>query len=452
MNALTEAVSALQDLRVLVIGLGKTGHSVCSFLSAHAVAFDAVDECASAPLAADVAGLPLVGEIHAAINAKLLCTYDLLIVSPGVPLATPAIKAASDSGAEIIGDIELFTRCVTQPIIAVTGSNGKSTVVAWLDAVLQHTSFNAVLCGNIGEPALTMIDAAADLYILELSSFQLETTHSLAALSATVLNISADHMDRYNSLDTYAAAKRRIYNACSFCVVNAEDTRTQPYALYRNFGTLLQFTDAAPEGDAYGVQHVDGVAWLASSDQRVIERDRLPLPGPHNVLNALAVLALLHPLDVPVEQLAAGLLAFQGLPHRTELVAEYKGVRWYNDSKGTNVDASSRAVAAMDGPVILILGGMGKAADFTLLRGVVQAHVRELILIGRDAPLIAEALACAANQRHATDMADAVQQSAALARRGDVVLLSPACSSFDMFDNFEHRGEVFTRAAQKVAA
>lgn len=452
MTRLDTLIAELKSRRLLVVGLGKTGHSVCLFLSEHGVAFDAVDDRPEPPLAAEVAALPLTGTVLDSFSMEQFSTYDVLIVSPGVALTTPAIQAAIDAGVEVVGDVELFTRAAEAPIIAVTGSNGKSTVVAWLDAVLTKTKLNSVLCGNIGEPVLSALNSAADLYVLELSSFQLEATQSLHTLSATVLNISEDHMDRYTSLEEYASVKRKIYHGCETCVINLQDRRTWANSEDRAVADIIGFGEDAPATGEFGLQEHRGASWLANSKGPILPVAELPVPGLHNALNALAVLALLQPLALPSSDLIKGLKSFTGLPHRTELVSECNGVRWYNDSKGTNVDACAKAIAAMDGPVILIMGGLGKDADFAPLRALVAERVKALVLIGRDAGLIKQTLDGVVDAHDATDMHDAVSRCAALATTGDAVLLSPGCASFDMFDSFEQRGDVFTQAAQQVAA
>lgn len=445
-------ISDLAGLRLLVVGLGKTGCSVCRFLHEQRLAFDAVDNRDNPPLLIEAKRWIGDGRVYQSFSAELFSQYDVLIVSPGIAISTPSIQSAIDSGVEVIGDVELFARAVAAPVIAVTGSNGKSTVVAWLDSVLKETSLHAVLCGNIGEPVLSSLDDSADVYIVELSSFQLETTFSLKPLSATVLNVSEDHMDRYDNLEHYAAVKRKIYRYSENLVINAEDAHTWPLEDPGALTGVIRFGAERPVGSGLGLRQHEGASWLATVDSIIIAEQDLPLPGLHNVLNALAVIALLRPLGLTQQEITNGLKAFTGLPHRTQLVREIAGVRWYNDSKGTNVDACEKAIGAMAGPVILIMGGQGKDADFSSLRGIVKQHVKTLILMGQDAAIIAAALRDIVEPLDATDMSDAVTQAARRAEPGDVVLLSPACASFDMFDSFEHRGDAFIQAVQQVAA
>ncbi len=445
----------IKNKRVLVVGLGVTGESVVRFLHSNGVSFDVVDE-KSTPSASLLQQLRQ-SDVHTQLNAELCCAYDLLIISPGVPRSLPALQAAIEKDIDIIGDIELFASAVGQtPIIAVTGSNGKSTVVSWIAHVLEACDIPVKLCGNIGTPALDSIDAQAKIYVLELSSYQLESTQSLGATSAAVLNVSDDHMDRYDSIEHYAAVKRTVYKGCQHAVYNQDDNRT-----WVQSSAVQAGCDVAPHCADFSLltnkanYHLGDAAndgWLCWSDEPVIPRSELQLPGDHNVANALAVIALLEPFNINRQALRAALGNFNGLEHRTEFVLEHNGVRWYNDSKGTNIDACKKAVTAMQAPVILIAGGIGKGADFAALQGVVEQHVKALVLIGVDAELMHKALSGSTTTFTEASLRDAVQRCVALANEGDVVLLSPACSSFDMFDNFEQRGDKFKQAVREIAA
>ncbi|MBX2824298.1 MAG: UDP-N-acetylmuramoyl-L-alanine--D-glutamate ligase, partial [Gammaproteobacteria bacterium] len=286
MNGLDALINELREQRLLVVGLGKTGHSVCEFLSGHQIAFDAADDRELSELGQKVTRMPQFGQLHTEFSADGFKDYDLLIVSPGVPLSLPAIQAAATAGASVIGDVELFTRAAEAPVIAVTGSNGKSTVVAWVDAVLSKTPMHAVLCGNIGEPVLSSLDADADLYVLELSSFQLESTRSLHTLSATVLNVSEDHMDRYDSLEHYAATKRKIYHGCETCVINLDDSRTWVGDEDGAVAEIIGFGTKPPEAGQFGLSQHEGSDWLAAGNKPLMPVAELPLPGRHNALNA----------------------------------------------------------------------------------------------------------------------------------------------------------------------
>ena len=436
----------IKNRRVLVVGLGVTGESVVRFLHAQQVKFDVVDEKfkpgdALQSYLAD-------STVYTNLDAQLCNRYDVLVISPGVPRSLQALQNAAAAGVEIIGDIELFTQAIGDtPVIAVTGSNGKSTVVSWIAHVLNHCGKRVKLCGNIGTPALDSIDANAELYVLELSSYQLESTKTLKAISATVLNISDDHMDRYASIEHYAQVKRRVYQGCPHSVVNLDDRRT--WVKQSNSTAFSLFNI---DGAEYHILKAANDAWLCHGEKKLLLRSQLQTPGDHNVANALAVLALLQPINLDLNQMIVGLVAFNGLEHRTEFVLERQGVRWYNDSKGTNIDACKKAITAMSGPVVLIAGGISKGADFSVLREVVEQHVKALLLIGKDATLIRDALNGATKIFMATGLNEVVRLADELADSGDVVLLSPACSSFDMFDNFEQRGLLFKEAVESIAA
>ncbi len=451
-------IEELKNKRVLVVGLGVTGSSVVRFLHSRQIAFDVVDEHSrpSAQLRDCLMGV----QIHEVLDGELCSAFDVLVLSPGVPRSLPAIRSALDKGVTVIGDIELFADAIGDtPVIAVTGSNGKSTVVSWVAHVLETCGKRAKLCGNIGTPALDSISDNAELYVLELSSYQLESTSSLFAMSATVLNVSDDHMDRYDSLEHYAAVKRRIYQASSHNVVNRDDKRTwicqdsdvnpTDVSEFRVTGFSLDESTSSE----YYLSASANEAWLCHGDERLLERKLLRKnPGDHNIANALAVLALLEPLALKTNELIEGLISFRGLEHRTEFVLECNGVRWYNDSKGTNIDACRKAIEAMNAPVVLIAGGLGKGADFTALRDVVTSHVKALVLIGEATDMISAALDGTTIIHKASGLDDAVKRCTDLASPGDVVLLSPACSSFDMFENFEQRGKQFKTAVETLAA
>jgi len=444
----------LKDRRVLIVGCGVTGASVARFLYARDVPFDLVDE--GVVPAQELAEELAQSAVFSVIDAALLKQYDVLVLSPGIARAHTAVSAAIKHGVLVIGDLELFAQVVTAPVIAVTGSNGKSTVVAWLSSVASAVGVHAVPCGNIGVPALDALDESVELYVLELSSYQLESTKSLQPLCATVLNISDDHMDRYASIEDYASVKRSIYQRAAWCVLNSDDSRTWPPASNDEIvpqGCFSLTSDCHAENMTCWHRTDSGsVVSLCRDSQPLIDQTALRLPGNHNIANALAVLALLEPLNLAPDAVLAALLKWNGLAHRTEYIAEYEGVRWYNDSKGTNVDACINAVLAMPGPVVLIAGGIGKGADFSPLCDVIRAHVHTLVLIGRDAALLADVLEGCAEIVHADTLQHAVSVAAERARVGDVVLLSPACSSFDMFKNFIDRGEQFTAAVKARCA
>lgn len=439
----------LQDKRVLIVGYGVTGASVARFLASRDIGFDVADECDEDT--AQTLAVSLGCQVHTRFELSLFSDYSLLVLSPGVPRAHSAVAAALEAGIEVIGDIELFAGVVEVPVIAVTGSNGKSSVVTWVAQVLQSAGIKALACGNIGQPALDSLNESADVIILELSSYQLESTRSLKPLVATVLNISDDHLDRYTDIEHYAAVKRSIYQGAGHCVANLDDERTWPDVDTAGCDYFTLATDDANKA-RWHRSLKEGVLWLCDEHYALLPQSELSVPGDHNAANALAVLALIEALAIPFTALQEGLTSFSGLPHRTEFLGEHAGVRWYNDSKGTNVDACIKAIRAMPGPVVLIAGGISKDADFTPMRRVLEEQVRVMVLIGRDRDVMAKQLADSTTILKADSLRDAVALCRQQAQSGDAVLLSPACSSFDMFRNFEDRGMQFAAAVEEVLA
>ena len=425
----------LINKRILVVGLGLTGLSVARYLSREGIVFELADEKTTRE-ALNEENLSV--ELHSNFTADLFCTFDIIVLSPGIPRAHPSIVAALAAGADVIGDIELFADAVQKPVIAVTGSNGKSTVVAWLADALNACGIKALACGNIGKPALDSLMEEADVRIVELSSYQLESTRSLRPLSAAVLNVSDDHLDRYDDIEHYAAVKRSVYENATNCVANKDDARTWPAEAQCSSCTLFSLEPSANDS-----------SYLQRS---ILGEEFTLMPGEHNVANALALVALAAPLGVAVDTLIASLTRFMGLEHRSQFVAERNEIRWYNDSKGTNVDACEKAIRAMPGPVVLIAGGLSKGADFTPLRAAVTQHVKLLVLIGQDRQIIADQLFGCATIKMVDTLKQAVDIANQHALSGDAVLLSPACASFDMFKNFEDRGEQFIASVNEVIA
>jgi len=434
--------------KTLVVGLGTTGLSVLRFLRARGETVAVTDSRATPPGMAEMR--EAYADVPAALggfDADFFAAADRLVVSPGVPLDEPLVRQAEARGAEIIGDIELFARAARAPVVAITGSNGKSTVTTLLGEMAADAGHRVLVGGNIGRPALDLLDQAVpDFYLLELSSFQLDTTYSLDAAAAVVLNVSADHMDRYGSLGRYAASKQRVYRGHGLMLVNRDDPAV--VAMQAPGRRSVGFGLGRPLGDDYGILEQAGERWLARGKQRLLAYRELAMAGAHNQANALAALALGEAMGLPMASMLDTLRRFDGLRHRTQRVAEIAGVRWYNDSKGTNVGATLAAIEGLAGPLVLIAGGQGKGADFTPLRPALAAKGRGVVLMGEAADAIAAALDGALPLRRARDMADAVAQAAELAEVGDTVLLSPACASFDMFDGFAARGEAFIRAVR----
>lgn len=437
--------------KVLVVGLGKTGLSCARYLAARGVEVAVVDSREQPPALETLRQeLPDVAVFTGGFEERVFAYAEQLVVSPGISLREPALAHAIERGVPVLGDIELFARAAQAPVIAITGSNGKSTVTSLVGEMARAAGFDVRVGGNLGTPALELLrESEPDLYVLELSSFQLETTASLQPAAAVVLNVSADHMDRYASLDEYAQAKRRIYLGARHLVLNRDDGLVRAMAVPDR--ACIWFGLEAPRSaQEYGLDCDADACWLARGEQRLLPEAALRIRGRHNVANALAALALAEAAGIDGGQALQVLREFPGLAHRAQWVAEQGGVSWFNDSKGTNVGATLAAVSGMPGKVVLIAGGDGKGADFSPLRAVLAEKGRAAVLIGRDAPRLEQALQGALPLVRAEDMDDAVRQAARLARPGDTVLLSPACASFDMFRNYEHRGDVFMEAVRRL--
>ena len=434
-----------QGKKVVIIGLGLTGLSCVDFFMARGVTPRVMDTRVSPP---GLDKLPASVERYVGgINSDWLLASDLIIASPGIALAHPALSEAADAGIEIIGDIELFCREAQAPIVAITGSNGKSTVTTLVGEMARAAGWQVGVGGNIGLPALTLLKSPAQLYVLELSSFQLETTHSLKAAAATILNLTEDHMDRYPlGMQQYRAAKLRIYENASVCIVNADDGMTMPVRGVDqrcvSFGINL--------GD-YHLNQQQGSTWLRVKGEKVLNTDEMTLVGQHNYTNALAALALADAVNIPRASSLKALTTFTGLAHRFQLVHEAHGVRWINDSKATNVGSTEAALNGLqvDGTLHLLLGGDGKSADFSPLARYLQGDNVKLFCFGRDGDALA-ALRPEIATRTET-MQQAMTQIAAQVKAGDMVLLSPACASLDQFRNFEQRGDQFAQLAKELS-
>ncbi len=452
MGAVAQVQQAQNKPKVLVVGLGKTGLSCARYLSAHGYELAVTDSRDQPPgLETLRTELPDVALFLGGFEERVFDLAEELVVSPGVSVKHPLIERAQARGVPVIGDIELFARAATAPVIAITGSNGKSTVTSLVGAMAREAGRDVRIGGNLGTPALDLLrDNEPDCYVLELSSFQLETTYSLNAAAAAVLNVSADHLDRYADVAAYAEAKRRVLHGDGVMVLNADEPVVA--AMAEAGRRCVYFTLGEPEGDNYGLRHRDGQTWLCRGAQELIEADDLLLRGSHNLANALAALALGEAAGFEMEAMLVALRGFPGLAHRTQWVANANGIDWYDDSKGTNVGATIAAVQGMSGPVVLIAGGDGKGQDFSPLQPVLAQKARAVVLIGRDAPLIEQALGGSVPVEHAKDMEAAVEAAQRLAQPGDSVLLSPACASFDMFSGYEERGRVFAEAVRRVLA
>jgi UDP-N-acetylmuramoylalanine--D-glutamate ligase len=439
-------------LRAVVVGLGRTGLSVARFLLAQGARVAVTDSRSAPPELAALQALAADVVIRTGgFDAALLEQADLVVVSPGVPPSGPFFEAARERGLSIVGDIELFARAARAPVIGITGTNGKSTVTSLLAQMAARSGMQVRAGGNLGPPALDLLAAGVKLYILELSSFQLETTTSLALAAAAVLNVSPDHLDRYASVQAYAAAKARIYARCDVAVINLDDPLVA--AMVGPGQRQLSFSLRSDVGADYALmRRTQGDWWLTRRAEPLLACADLRLSGLHNAANALAALALAEALGLPRAACLAAMRDFPGLPHRTQWVAEIGGVRYINDSKGTNVGATLAAVSGMPGPLIVIAGGDGKGQDFVPLRAAFAGKVRAVVLIGRDASALATALQGVSELHHAADLDAAVLKAMRLARSGDSVLLSPACSSLDMFRDYAQRGQAFADAVQRRSA
>ncbi|MGD2117485.1 MAG: UDP-N-acetylmuramoyl-L-alanine--D-glutamate ligase [Chromatiales bacterium] len=440
--------------KILIVGLGKTGMSVVRFLSAQGASSLAVTDTRDLPSVLDELkqNYPDVARFLGGFDEQAFAAAEQIIVSPGVSLQTPEIQQALQRGVSVVGDIELFAQYAQAPVVAITGSNGKSTVTTLVGEMAQAANIKVAVGGNIGIPALELLDDAVQLYVLELSSFQLETLYSLQPVAATVLNVSEDHMDRYDSLVQYAAVKAQIFRQAKVAVVNLDDELVSGMPVA---GASIGFTLSAPAADnVYGVCREQGRGWICKGREKICPVADLRLAGSHNLANALAALALGEASGLPLTAMLTALQQFGGLPHRTQFIAEIGGVSWYNDSKATNVGASIAALRGFagegTGKTVIILGGECKDADFTELTPAVRQYCRAVVLIGRDADLIAEILPEEVPSYRATNLDAAVDVARQAALAGDRVLLSPACASFDMFNNFEHRGEQFVAAVRRL--
>jgi UDP-N-acetylmuramoylalanine--D-glutamate ligase len=450
------------DKTVLVLGLGETGLSLARWLSAQG-AHVRVADSRDHPPGLDVLqrDCPQAEVRCGAFDDSLLQGVDRIAISPGVPLADPFVQRASARGITVEGDIELFARQLmdydlrlTTKVIAITGSNGKTTVTSMVEHLCKAANRDAVAAGNISPAVLDAVLARGanqpQIWVLELSSFQLETTAALNADAATVLNISEDHLDRYADINEYAAAKARIFQGCKIQVLNRDDARSMGMALPGREVVTFGLNLPGSAND-FGIEKTENEIWLVQGSERLLRVSDLQVAGLHNVANALAALALCRAIGLPMQALLEALRGFRGLPHRVERVAEIDGVVYYDDSKGTNVGATVAALEGLGKKVVLIAGGEGKGQDFAPLRPAVMRHARAAVLIGRDAPLIAAALAgCGVPLQQAANMGEAVREAARLAQSGDAVLLSPACASFDMFRNYAHRAEMFVEAVHEL--
>ena len=437
--------------RNLVVGLGKTGVSAARWLHAQGEAVTVTDSRSAPPGLDALAKIGGDFPLHlGGFDLEILNSTDRIVLSPGVSRAEPLIRAALARGIRVLGDIELFAGAKEAPAVAITGTNGKSTATTLVAEMARAAGRRSLAGGNLGEPALDLLgEPVPELYVLELSSFQLESTDSLELLAAAVLNVTADHLDRYATLADYAAAKARIFAHAAAAVVNLDDPLVT--AMPRPGQRRVGFSLTRPGAD-WGLVTRAGEVSLARAGEPVLPLGELRLQGRHNAANALAALALGSLIGLPLAPMLGTLRQFAGLPHRSQWVAERRGVRYVDDSKGTNVGATLASVEGLGGPIVVIAGGDGKGQDFAPLAAAFRGKVRHAVLIGRDREILARALAGACTTEFAPDMDAAVAAAARAAHPGDLVLLSPACASLDMFRDYVQRGEVFAAAARRLEA
>lgn len=434
----------------LVAGLGKTGLSIARYLEQKNKDFVVFDTRQQAPgLTEFQAEFPHIPVYLHDIPASLLEQVTDIICSPGLSLDTPFLKQALQRGVAVYGDIECLAREINTPVIAITGTNGKSTVTTLVGEMAKAAGMNVAVAGNIGTPVLDMLQDAAsyDLWVLELSSFQLDLTYSLAPVAATILNVSPDHLDRHHTIEAYTQAKQRIYHQAKIALYNRDDRATVPAEAYHDISQLSSFGKDNPTQDNWGLVTQGSSVYLAKGADRIIAVDSLLIKGVHNWFNALAACALADAAGIARTCIVRVLQEFSGLPHRCQWVRSLEGVDWINDSKGTNIGATISAIngigGSMQGKIVLIAGGQGKGADFHDLASPVADFVRSIVLIGEDADKMEAALADCVPVTRSSSLEHAVALAKTKAQPGDVVLLSPACASLDMFRDFNHRGDVF---------
>jgi UDP-N-acetylmuramoylalanine--D-glutamate ligase len=461
--------TAAKPAYAVIVGLGRTGISCARYLRSRGWRLAVTDTRQKPPELARLAELdPAIPVSVGGLDTRLLDGAACVVASPGVSLAEPFFVEARRRGLEIVGDIELFARAVDAPVVGITGTNGKSTVTTLVGRMAERAGLRVRVGGNLGEPALDLLGVArgtspgagpaaapagpgpTQLYVLELSSFQLEATTSLDLKAAAVLNVTPDHLDRYASVAEYAEAKARIFARCETAVINLDDPLV--VAMPRPGQKTLSFSLRASIGADYAVTSRDGDWWLTRRGELLLPLSAMKIKGLHNAANALAALALGDALALSMPAMLEELKSFPGLPHRSQWVADVRGVTYINDSKGTNVGATIAAVSGMQASLVMIAGGDGKNQDFAELADVFRGKVRHTVLIGRDAAAIAKALKGVCTLETCASLEDAVRAAAKVAQPGDTVLLSPACASLDMFRDYTHRGAVFTQAVKELAA
>lgn len=440
----------------VVLGLGVTGLSCARHLAADGRPVCVMDTREAPPAAAELReGFPQVDLLTGGFDEARALAAGLLAVSPGIAADDPLLVRARSAGLDVAGDVELFARAAQAPVTGITGTNGKSTVTSLVGAMLQAAGLDVAVGGNLGEPALDLLlRAPRDGYVLELSSFQLDLVTRLSLDCAAILNLSADHLDRYGTMADYAASKRRIYANARTAVYDADDPRIDPGPDFAGRRVVLRSVREPDEGE-WGLRGSGQDRFLWGPEGPIMAARDLPIAGRHNAFNVLAAFAVADALGVDVDAAREAVATFEALPHRCVPVAEIDGVRFVNDSKATNVGACRAALEGLDDGerrLVLVAGGLGKGADFGELRDAVASRVHALVLMGRDAEQLAHALGDLCHHEFAADMTQAVGTARALARPGDTVLLAPACASFDQFDSYAARGDAFVAAVRALAA
>jgi UDP-N-acetylmuramoylalanine--D-glutamate ligase len=437
--------SALHDVNYLVVGLGVTGYSVARYLLKHGYRCR-IQDTRDIP--------PFLGELKAQfdsvdfraqpLDTELISWAEVLVVSPGLSIRDAAIEQAAELGKSVVGDIELFAQLVEKPVIAITGSNGKSTVTALVGEMISGDHKAVAVGGNIGTAALDLLELDADFYVLELSSYQLETTTSLRPRVAAVLNLCEDHLDRYPGYAEYIQTKLRVYDNASLCVSNLDDEVTRHDSRDISFSLNLD-TDAE-----FRLLEDNGI-WLAHRDEPWLKVDQIRLSGRHNWANCLAAMAIAHSVGISRPAIVAAMQQFAGMAHRSQWIAEIGGVEWINDSKATNTGAAQASIEGRERPLILIAGGQSKGADMSVMFATIKQRVKLVLLLGEDASRLQQAWQGATRIERVRDMPQAVQRAHEAARSGDCVLLAPACASFDMYPKYEARGDHFARLVKELA-
>ena len=438
--------------RALIVGLGVTGLSCARFLSDLGIEVAVTDTREQPPqLDTLVDEFPDMALFLGGFPLDTLHVPDLVVISPGVSVNEPFIVRCVERGAELVGDVELFARAIKTPVVAITGSNGKSTVTELIGRMARRAGVGVEVGGNIGVPALELLKRDhAELYVLELSSFQLETTHSLNAAVATVLNISADHLDRYADMAAYTAAKQRVFRGDGVMVLNSDDQQVSQWD--DTDRPVVWFGLSEPGIGEWGIRTVGTEVWLCNGERELLPVSDLKIKGRQNIANALVALAIGDAIDLGMAPMLDELRSFGGLEHRMQWVAEIAGVSFFNDSKATNVGATLAALEGLEGKTVLIAGGDSKGADLSPLASVVARKARAVVLIGRDADLLEAVLDKQVPVARAEDMNAAVRFAASMAETGDSVLLSPACASLDMYHDYAERGRSFVAAIKDMKA